>query len=333
MSKKPKLPKKYESYIEAIFNDKNKSLETGQKIVTVIKEVFIKESGNLRLNLKGNFTEFSKIYLTNEFITKIETELNSKLKTGGGEEKECPICTEEINDNNWYTFHCKHNICKICYTRLTTDNRNVVCPICRTQEKCGFCKEIILSTNTTKKKLTQSEKCNKISGHYKCGLCTFLRYCYFCNNYDEEDEEEDLLDEERSQSFLGSIQHFQRNVSMAIESRVDRLLPEPINLNRILMVFFLYLFLKIIFDRYNDPNSTITTDISLIALIVSRASELNSRITREIQQYSDNERRLEFIQQQQQPNRGGKRRKQNKKTERKKRKRRTVRTRKNKKKR
>jgi len=331
------------------FKNKIKSLENCHKIVKAIKDVFVEENefNALIINLtkKKAFTEFSQQYLTKEFIEKIEIILLNKLKNGGSPDSDeppdkCPICLDEYKLDKMVQFHCKHKVCQECFGRLISEKQKVSCPVCRTELKCGICKQTILTTDTTKQNLTNEEQCHEPSIHFRCGQCVstifnFPNQCSFCNNneeeYDEEQyDEEEFLEQQQQQPFLTVIDRFQTNVFLQIENTVDRNLPPSITSNRILILYCLYQFLKIIFDSYNNTN--ITVNFNSIVFIISIARSLHVRISRERVQYGEYVRRYEFRQGQlpQSPHRGGKRRKQNKKTERKKRIRRTKRTRKNK---
>lgn len=351
MKKKPNHNKDIRNKSEYdSFKNKIKSLENCHKIVKEIKDVFVekKEFNALITNLKTNkdLTEFSQQYLTEKFIEKIERKLTNKLQNGGSpdSDKQCPICLDEYELDEMVQFHCTHKVCQECFDLWKDENQKISCPLCRAIVNCGLCNNVIPANNQKQK--FKTNKCYEPTIHFKCGQCVSTVFnsqnkCSFCNKikedndeeeYDEEEyDEEEFLEQQQQQPFLTVIERFQTNVSSNIENIVDRnLLPLPINSNRILILYCLYQFLKIIFDSYNNTN--ITVNFNSIVFIISIARSLHVRISRERVQYGEYVRRYEFRQGQlpQSPHRGGKRRKQNKKTERKKRIRRTKRTRKNK---
>ena len=60
-------------------------------------------------------------------------------------EKECEVCFESKDLECFYTFRCKHSICKMCYSKL------------KDKDRCCFCRQEIVDEEVVKKfvKMTQ----------------------------------------------------------------------------------------------------------------------------------------------------------------------------------
>lgn len=89
------------------------------------------------------------IPLPNKFTITTNVQLSNK-----GDNFECPICYEEVSDNQRITEGCGHEVCVSCFDRYLSglDNKKPICCMCR--------------SNITNISFTQEDCCNIIKNKF-----------------------------------------------------------------------------------------------------------------------------------------------------------------------
>jgi hypothetical protein len=88
-----------------------------------------------------NITDDIKIHNLMNDLNKIEAEIklahDREIKEKNNE-NECPICMDNMGDNNYIVPYCKHKVCIPCFIRTVKQN-NKMC------NNCCLCREKIIS--------------------------------------------------------------------------------------------------------------------------------------------------------------------------------------------
>jgi len=110
-------------YIDEIFNDKNENENSISMIQSITEPYYYSDHVKDIVQIEHCINKCDTVTENIQNIIQYEQE----------NERECPICFEELGDNNYIKTKCNHKTCVSCFVANIKLNNNTakLCPLCR----------------------------------------------------------------------------------------------------------------------------------------------------------------------------------------------------------